>query len=46
MRAVDDADEAGSLPGFVAPIVRRAAESVPPWLILETLEGLGEFLPG
>ena len=46
VRAVDDADEAGSLPGFVAPIVRRAAESVPPWLILETLEGLGEFLPG
>ncbi len=46
VRAVDDAEEAGSLPGFVAPIVRRAAESVPPWLILETLEGLGEFLPG
>ena len=46
VRAVDDAEEAGSLPGFVAPIVRRAAESVPPWLILETLEGLGELLPG
>ena len=46
VRAVDDAEEAGSLPGFVAPLVRRAAESVPPWLILETLEGLGEFLPG
>ena len=44
--AVDGAEEAGSLPGFVAPIVRRAAESVPPWLILETLEGLGELLPG
>ena len=46
VRAVDDAEEADSLPGFVAPLVRRAAESVPPWLILETLEGLGEFLPG
>ncbi|MGH3126681.1 MAG: hypothetical protein ACRDPX_02055 [Gaiellaceae bacterium] len=46
VRAVDDAEEAGSLPGFVAPLVRRAAESVPPWLILETLESLGEFLPG
>ena len=46
VRAVDDAEEAGSLPGLVAPLVRRAAESVPPWLILETLEGLGEFLPG
>ena len=43
--AVDDADEAGSLPGFVAPLVRRAAEGVPPWLILETLERLGSFLP-
>ena len=43
VRAVDDADEAGALPG---PLVRRAAESVPPWLILETLEQLGGFLPG
>jgi len=46
VRAVDDADETGALPGFVAPLVRRAAESVPPWLILETLEQLGSFLPG
>lgn len=46
VRAVDDADEAGSLPGFVTPLIRRAAESVPPWLILETLESLGDFLPG
>jgi hypothetical protein len=46
VRAVDDAAEAGALPGFVAPLVRRAAESVPPWLILETLERLGSFLPG
>jgi hypothetical protein len=46
VRAVDDAEEAGSLPGFVAPLVRRAAESVPPWLILETLESLGDLLPG
>jgi hypothetical protein len=44
VRAVDDAEEAGSLPGFVAPLVRRAAESVPPWLILETLESLGSLL--
>jgi hypothetical protein len=46
VRAVDDAQERGDLPGFVAPLVRRAAESVPPWLILETLENLGGFLPG
>ena len=46
VRAVDAAEEAGSLPGFVAPLVRRVAESVPPWLILEALESLGELLPG
>jgi hypothetical protein len=46
VRAVDDAEERGDLPGLVAPLVRRAAESVPPWLILETLENLGGFLPG
>jgi len=46
VRAVDQADEAGALPPFVAPLVRRAAESVPPWLILETLERLGGLLPG
>jgi hypothetical protein len=45
VRAVDDAEEAGALPGLVAPLVREAAESVPPWLILEALERLGDFLP-
>jgi hypothetical protein len=45
VRAVDQAEEGGSVPGFVAPLVRRAAESVPPWLILETLESLGDLLP-
>jgi hypothetical protein len=45
VRAVDDAAEAGELPGLVAPLVRRVAESVPPWLILETLERLGSLLP-
>ncbi len=46
VRAVDQAEEEGELPGFVAPLIRRAAESVSPWLILETLERLGSFLPG
>ena len=46
VQAVDDAEEDGTLPGLLAPVVRKAAESVPPWLILETLEGLGDFLPG
>ena len=45
VQAVDDAEEAGSLPGLVAPFVREAAESVPPWLVLEALERLGSFLP-
>jgi hypothetical protein len=42
--AVDEAEEDGTLPGFVAPFVRKAAEEVSPWLILETLERLGDFL--
>ena len=46
VRAVDDAEHEGALPGLVAPLVRKAAESVPPWLILEALERLGDFLPG
>lgn len=45
VRAVDQAVEEGALPELVAPLVRRAAESVPPWLLLETLERLGSFLP-
>ena len=45
VRAVDQADDEGDLPSLVATLVRRAAESVPPWLILETLEQLGGFLP-
>lgn len=46
VRAVDQAEAEGDLPGLVAPLVRRAAEGVPPWLILETLERIGDFLPG
>ena len=46
VRAVDEAEDDGTLPGFIAPVVRKAAESVPPWLVLETLERLGSFLPG
>ena len=46
VRAVDEAEDDGTLPAFIAPVVRKAAESVSPWLILETLERLGSFLPG
>jgi hypothetical protein len=45
VHAVDEAEESGALPGLLAPIVREAAESVPPWLVLEALERLGSFLP-
>ena len=45
VRAIDEADRDGTLPGLIAPLVRKAAESVPPWLILETLERIGSFLP-
>jgi hypothetical protein len=44
--AIDKAEKDGTLPGLVAPLVRKAAETVPPWLLLSTLERLGGFLPG
>jgi hypothetical protein len=44
-RAIDDAEEAGALPGFLVSLARRAADAVPPWLLLEALETLGRFLP-
>jgi hypothetical protein len=46
VQAVDEAEQDGTLPGLIAPLVRKAAESVPPWLLLDTLERLGDFLPG
>jgi hypothetical protein len=45
LRAVDDADSAGALPGFLVGPVRKAVESVPPWLLLDVLEQLGGFVP-
>jgi hypothetical protein len=39
-RAIDDAEEAGALPAFVASLARRAVEALPPWLLLEALESL------
>ena len=44
VQAVDQAEQDGTLPGLIAPLVRKAAESVSPWLILETLERLGSLL--
>ena len=45
-RAVEDAEEAGALTGIFASLARRAIESVPPWLLIETLERLRGLLPG
>ena len=39
-RAIDDAEEADALPGFASSLLRRAVESLPPWLLLEAIEGL------
>jgi hypothetical protein len=44
-RAIDDAEDAGALSGLLAGFARRAADAVPPWLLLETLERLGGLLP-
>ena len=46
LRALDDAEEAGALPGLVASLARQAVEGVPPFLLLATLERLGGLLPG
>jgi hypothetical protein len=40
VRAVDDADEANALPGFVATLVRAAVERIPPSRVLDLLEQL------
>jgi hypothetical protein len=45
LRAVDDAEEAGAIGDRVAGFARRVVESVPPWLVLETLESLEFLLP-
>lgn len=44
-RAIADAEEADALPGFVASLVRRAVDALPPWLLLEALEDLRGLLP-
>jgi hypothetical protein len=44
-RAVDDAEEAGSLSGVVASLVANAIETLPPWLVLDALAGIRDFLP-
>jgi hypothetical protein len=45
-RAIEEAEAAGALPGFVASLIARAVKAVPPWLILETLERVRGLVPG
>ncbi len=44
-RAVAEAQAAGDLSGFVASVIARGIETVPPWLLLETLERMRSLLP-
>lgn len=44
-RALDDADAAGALPGFVSSIARRLIETVEPWKLIEVLERLRALVP-
>ena len=44
-RAIAEARAAGDLSGVVASLIARAVGSLPPWLILETLERVRGFLP-
>ena len=45
VRALDDADAAGALPGFVSSIARRVIETVEPWRLIDVLERLRDLLP-
>jgi hypothetical protein len=44
-RAVEDAEEAGGLSGFVAELAARLIENVPPWRLLDALQDLEGLLP-
>ena len=45
VRALDDADAAGALPGLVSSIARRVIETVQPWRLIDVLEQLKDLLP-
>ena len=44
-RALDEAEKAGALSGFVASFARRAVGTLQPWRLLEALESLQGLLP-
>jgi hypothetical protein len=43
-RAVDQAEEEGSLSGVTASLVANAIEGLPPWLLLDVLSELRDFV--
>lgn len=45
-RALAEAQAAGALPGFIASLIARTVATVPPWLLLSTLERVRSFVPG
>ena len=44
-RTIHEAEVAGDLPGFVASLIARAVDPLPPWRVLETLASLRAFFP-
>jgi hypothetical protein len=45
-RALDDAESAGALPGFVGSLARNAIETIEPWRLIDALETLRSLLGG
>lgn len=45
VRALDDADAAGALPGFVSSLARHVIETVQPWRLIDVLESLRDLIP-
>ena len=44
-RAIDEAEAADALPGFVSSLARRAIETLEPWRLIDALEDLQSLLP-
>lgn len=44
VQAVDEAADNGTLPSLAAGFVRKIVRTIPPWLLLDTIEQIGGFL--
>jgi hypothetical protein len=44
VEAIGEADEDGELPGLVASLARNLIERVPPWLVFEAIERIGNLI--